>query len=382
MKRDLLKEAIADAKAVKETAIANAKVALEEAFSPKLREMFAEKMDALDEEDAMYEGAEKMDEDELNLEEILAELEGLEETEEMEEAKDMDNMEEAEELTEAEEEEEEEFDIENMSEEDLKSFIESVVDEMITSGELEAGEESEEEVGDMEDMDDMENMESEEEEEMINIDELLAEMQDDSLEEAEELEEAENLNEMSENAMAIMAALSAIGLVPVAYATAKGHEMAKAGKFGDKVKKAVEKFEKVAAGSSAGTTGGGDLPEAKTEELKEAYDAIEQLKKELNTINLLNAKLLYTNKIFKAKNLSENQKVKVLSTFDKAGSVKEVKLVYESLVNSLTEKKKAPIKESLGFASKATGKKESTEKPIIAEDKMVTRFQKLAGIIK
>jgi len=379
MKRDLLKEAIADAKAVKETAIANAKVALEEVFSPKLREMFAEKMDALDAEDTMYEGAEKMDEDELNLEEILAELEGLEETEGMEEAKDMDYMEEAEKLTEAEEEEEEEeFDIENMSEEDLKSFIESVVDEMISSGELEAGEESEEELGDMEDMDDMEDMESEEEEEMVNIDELLAEMQDDS----EELGEAEKLNEMSENAIAIMAALSTLGLVPIAYATAKGHEAAKAGKFGEKVKKAVEKFEKIAAGSGAGTTGGGDLPEAKTEELEEAYNVIETLKAELNEINLLNAKLLYTNKIFKAKTLSENQKVKVLSTFDKASSVKEVKLVYESLLNSLTEKKKAPIKESLGFASKATGKKESTEKPIIAEDKMVTRFQKLAGIIK
>jgi hypothetical protein len=34
--RDLLKEAIADAKAVKETAIANAKAALEEAFTPQV----------------------------------------------------------------------------------------------------------------------------------------------------------------------------------------------------------------------------------------------------------------------------------------------------------------------------------------------------------
>ena len=46
MNRDFLTEAIADAKAVKESAIANAKVALEEAFSPQVREMFASKVAA------------------------------------------------------------------------------------------------------------------------------------------------------------------------------------------------------------------------------------------------------------------------------------------------------------------------------------------------
>ena len=42
--RDLLKEAIADAKAVKETAIANAKAALEEVFNPMIREKLAAKL--------------------------------------------------------------------------------------------------------------------------------------------------------------------------------------------------------------------------------------------------------------------------------------------------------------------------------------------------
>ena len=68
-------------------------------------------------------------------------------------------------------------------------------------------------------------------------------------------------------------------------------------------------------------------------ELKEAYEAVSTLKTELNEINLLNAKLLYTNKIFKSKNLTESQKVKVLEAFDKAGTVKEAKLVFET-VNS------------------------------------------------
>ena len=52
----LLKEAIADAKAVRETAIANAKLALEEAFTPKLQSMLSKKIE---------EEAEDTDEDEL-----------------------------------------------------------------------------------------------------------------------------------------------------------------------------------------------------------------------------------------------------------------------------------------------------------------------------
>ena len=56
-KRDILKEAIADAKAVKETAIANAKAALEEAFTPQLKSMLAAKLEEmeLDEEENIEE---------------------------------------------------------------------------------------------------------------------------------------------------------------------------------------------------------------------------------------------------------------------------------------------------------------------------------------
>ena len=41
---DLLKDAIADAKAVRETALANAKIALEEAFTPRLQSMLSRKI--------------------------------------------------------------------------------------------------------------------------------------------------------------------------------------------------------------------------------------------------------------------------------------------------------------------------------------------------
>ena len=43
-KSDLLKQAIADAKTVKETALANAKIALQEAFTPRIKEMLANKL--------------------------------------------------------------------------------------------------------------------------------------------------------------------------------------------------------------------------------------------------------------------------------------------------------------------------------------------------
>jgi hypothetical protein len=94
---------------------------------------------------------------------------------------------------------------------------------------------------------------------------------------------------------------------------------------------------------------------------------------------LLNAKLLYTNKIFKAKSLTESEKVKVLGAFDKAATIKETKLVFETLNEGLKTKKNT-IRESLGSASKATGNFKNTKNPIIKTDPMVARFQKLAGL--
>ena len=65
-KSDLLKEAIADAKAVKETALANAKMALEEAFTPKLQSMLSHKIaEELDEEDMDEEEVEETSHDEM-----------------------------------------------------------------------------------------------------------------------------------------------------------------------------------------------------------------------------------------------------------------------------------------------------------------------------
>ena len=110
------------------------------------------------------------------------------------------------------------------------------------------------------------------------------------------------------------------------------------------------------------------------------FKTIKFLQSELNEVNLLNAKLLYTNKIFKTKTLSEVQKIKVVKSLDKASNVKEAKTIYETLVESLTTKTKSNIRESVGFASKAVGV--APKQPIVESDSAVRRMQQLAGIIK
>jgi hypothetical protein len=122
------------------------------------------------------------------------------------------------------------------------------------------------------------------------------------------------------------------------------------------------------------------------EDLEEAKKAIKYLRSELNEVNLLNSKLLYTNKIFRGKNLTENQKIKVLKAFDKAETVKEAKTIFETLNENLVAKSatKTPIRESRGAASKPAGvaPRRPLNEGIIQEDAMVARFKKLAGIIK
>ena len=119
------------------------------------------------------------------------------------------------------------------------------------------------------------------------------------------------------------------------------------------------------------------------EEIDETLSEIEELKKELQEVNLLNAKLLYTNKIFKAKNLSEDKKVKVLKAFDKAETVKEAKVIFETLNEGMVAKTStnSMVNEVKGSASKAMGISQTTKQPIVENDAFA-RMQKLAGIIK
>jgi len=124
-------------------------------------------------------------------------------------------------------------------------------------------------------------------------------------------------------------------------------------------------------------------------ELEEALAVIKSLKGTINEVNLLNAKLLYTNKLFRSYNLTNEQKVKVVENLDRTSNVREVKLVYATLSESMkftgTERKVAQVKKNIteGIASKAQAST-APAKEIIAENtnELANRFKQLAGIIK
>jgi hypothetical protein len=141
------------------------------------------------------------------------------------------------------------------------------------------------------------------------------------------------------------------------------------------------------AGSAAGSAMRRENEEM-AEELEETKKALETVKGELNEVNLLNSKLLYVNRIFKANTLDEAQKLRVVESLDKAGSAKEAKLIYETIKDTFNiskniknNPKRTSIKEGLGMASKAAGTSTAPKKEVISESNdMVARFQKLANI--
>ena len=135
---------------------------------------------------------------------------------------------------------------------------------------------------------------------------------------------------------------------------------------------------------------GGLQAETLEKELNEAYNTIKSLRSTINEVNLLNAKLLFANKLFRAHNMTNEQKVKVIETLDRTKTVREVKLVYSTLAENLkhvpSTKKTAKKSITEGFASKvvkSTKPAATTQKQVIAESTdFADRFKKLAGILK
>lgn len=332
----LLKEAIADAKAVRETAIANAKIALEEAFTPRLQSILSRKLQAEmegEEEETMEEEMDSMDlgmgDDEEQAAEVSNEEEEATDVVEEEEEMEMDSedsMEEAEgydDPTNA--------DDASMSEEDEMGEDELDLESIIR--ELEMGMDSEEEVTEEEEMETPE-MEMEEEEEM----EMEPAMEEEEMESDDEIDLEEILREMG---------------------------------YGDDEEEVnEEEVEDNTAELEA--------------DLEEAYSVIKKLQSTINEVNLLNAKLLYANKLFRGYNLTNEQKGKVVENLDRTTSVREVKLVFATLSESMnfsgTERKaKRAIAESV--ASKPIRSTAPT-KEIISENTnlMAARFKELANI--
>jgi hypothetical protein len=372
MNRETLKQAIADAKTIKETAIANAKLALEEAFTPQLTAMFAEKLNEMEDEVKEEESMEET----FNIDELLAELDGIDEYAEEQPNRDMDGDGDVD-ADDVKLMKEEDLMLEEMSDEEIEELVAQVIDDMIASGKLMAGEgeeEGEEEM-DMDDMDmDMDNEEESEKEE-IDIDETLAEI----------LAEIEEEEVVSETSFVDPATLELVAKASEMLGVSKDAIMQMVAALpaavigGAFLKPAVvDLFKKIKA-----KVGGKKMEEASAD-TKEMEETINELRNELNEVNLLNAKLLYTNKIFKAKNLTESDKIKVLNAFDRAENVKGVKLVYETLTESLKTTsivKKSQVKESLSSASRIIAPA-TPKQPIVEVNEAFARMQKIAGIKK
>jgi hypothetical protein len=359
-KSDLLKEAIADAKAVKETALANAKIALEEAFAPRIHNMLSTKLSEDLYEDEMEDEKKAAPVDEVSIEEApVDEHDVMYEPEaeggEMDAAPEMDA----------------EMDMEMPAEEPAMEDMEMEGMYMKDADE---------------DPNDAASVEEDLELEAI-IRELEEDLNEEELTEEELTEEELTEDELTEDGHNPKAADSK---------DSKGNDLMSEPKEIKNEEFNIDEIiegilaeddlteEEVVAEGEHGEED--DEPKKKmdelSEELTEAYDTIESLRDTINEVNLLNAKLLYTNKLFRNFELSENQKMKVIENFDRAGNTREVKLVFSTLAENFTVpvKKRKVVKE--GTASKPVESTAPSTKTIINEgNELANRWKKLAGLL-
>lgn len=278
----LLKDAILDAKAVRATALANAKVALEEAFAPKLQSMLSHKIkEEMQDEPAVEDEEEKMEV--ANMQKLA----GIQE-EEDEFASDETSMD-----------DEASMDDEFAAEED--EF--AAEDEASMEDEAPAEEGGEEEISDDDLAEILRELEGED-----DTDDSMDD--DDTEDEGYKMESDKMESEDPEN-----------------------YEMDEEIDL-DEIIKALKEEDEAEVEEEEPTS---------KEELEEAYGVIKYLRTKLNEVNLLNAKLLFVNKLFKKGDLTEVQKVKVIETFDRAKNVREAKLIYATLSESMNSKAVKPV---------------------------------------
>ena len=393
---ELLKEAIADAKAVREVALQNAKMALEEAFDSKIKSMLSAKLaeeieeDVELEEEYIEEEAEATDEgydyeeddsvrevddsieedidEEINLDELMAELE------EMSYEEDKDGMKEAYE----EDEKVNEGDLDEGLRDKFKKIFQSAAN---AAGDALRGTSRQDTT--LSDklyalIDTSSSYEDWKKKSMEAGLKLIKDKEIDSSEEAlKAIVNSPNwksfvTNNLSEQTSETEIAEANSDFDIDALIAEIEADLEEGKREDDKARKAEKQMEEEKK-----------KKEQMEEELKEALATVSSLQETISEMNLLNSKLLYCNKLFRANALTEAQKVKVVDALDKSTTAGEAKLVFETLQESFnfTGVEKRAIKEGLGRASKAAG---TAPKKVLAEsvDETVSRFQKLANINK
>ena len=353
---NLLKEAIADAKAVRETALANAKIALEEAFTPRIQSMLSARI--AEEEGTDYEMEEDAEAPEMEApveEPVAAEGRGM---------------------NDADEDPTDEFSEEMAPEElpveeddhapEMEAPVEEPIEEPVAEGDYSEGEEEvsfEEPVAEGEYADEEPALEEDGEapEEDLELEAIIRELEDEmATDDAPEPELEAPVTEEEEAEEA-----------PVTEGEGDDDDVSL-----DEIMKALREEDEGEEEVTEEAAEGSD-----TEELEEAMNVIKFLRSKINEVNLLNAKLLFSNKLFRNHSMNESQKMKVIENFDRASNLREVKLVFATLAESFklnTSRTKRSIKES--YASKSSRSTAPSRKVISEGTDLAARWKKLANL--
>jgi len=323
-KSDLLKEAIADAKAVKETALANAKIALEEVFAPRIQSMLSTKL------------AEDLYDEDEDLDVAVAPEPEMDLGAELEAPIDAAPV-----------------DVAPVDAAPVLDVAPEASVDVAPEGEIDIPvEEPVEDLGVEED---------------LELEAIIRELEEDLNE--EDLYEEPSIYEGTEEDAAAEADLADAP-----------EEISEDFNIDEIIESILSEDDEVVNEEEEVK----EEVDDSAEELQEAYNTIKSFQGTINEVNLLNAKLLYTNKLFRNFELSENQKMTVIENFDRAGTTREVKLVFSTLAESFQFpiKKRKIVKES--FASKPSGTtapSTKTKRIINEGNELADRWKKLAGLL-
>jgi hypothetical protein len=398
----LLKEAIADAKAVRETALANAKIQLEEAFTPRLKSMLSQKLraeaeDKESEEDEMKEAygeddekeEDKMEED-YNSSNIGAGTGGTtsgqnnkKPTEHNAGAEDKLGAADVTSTSKKPEAEVEDYTFE-------KSITEEEGDEEEMKEGDEYGNDDEQQMeADMDNMDGENGADNQQSEDDLDLEAIIKELEDELHGGSDDMESEDDYNAMGhddvqdESADEVDTVMNADEPDAVIARNESDDKDEDDDMNIEEIIKELEDEEKAEEEEKE------KVEESKRlkKELAEAISVIKSLKSTINEVNLLNAKLLFSNKLFRSYNLTNEQKSKVIDSLDRTNTVREVKLVYSTLAESMKFATNSPKKSAKPMAEGAsrvqTSTKPTAQKAIVSEGTTyANRFKELAGILK
>jgi len=389
---DILKEAIADAKALRATALENAKIALEEAFTPRLKNMLSQKIQSeVENEDEVEE--DMYDEDEVEdghpevSEEDAVEPELSDEDEEGEaELSDEDDEVVPTELSD----EDDEVVPAELSDEDEEGEDDIIEINGIKYAPI-VSEDDEEVPAELSDEDDEVPAElSDEDEDELDLESVIKELEEEldtsAVGDAENKEPSDSASDSSDIGQGSEEPSDAsdesegsendddtVIKEPVT-------ENEDAEEMSDEDEE-IDLDEVIKALDEEEADDEGDSVDELNNRLKEYKDTVGYLREKLNEVNLMNAKLLFTNKLFRGFGLNNNQKLRVIEQFDRTKNLREIKLVYTTLAESFKGKDKPRVNESKGQASK-TVQSTAPKKEVLSEGvQMRNRFKKLANLI-